>query len=138
MARPTKYTPETVDALLAGIRKGLTTKDAALLAGITDDTVANWQRRYSDFSDRLARAHAERAQTWLGAIAAIGAQTKDWRAIAELLDRCAPEYRKTAGVDVKHSGTVSHNHRDLSAFTDEQIAKLAAVAEEVRAGGRTP
>lgn len=90
--RKSKYTPERVETILSGIRDGLTQKDACLVAGIDHSTLENWTAKYSDFSDRLARAHAERARGWLEGIAA--AAPKDWKAYESLLDRCAPEYRK--------------------------------------------
>ena len=136
--RPTKYSDTTAEIVLQALRAGLTKKDAALVAGVHPDTIDNWAKRNSDFSAKLARAEANRAGQWLSRIEELAAQTRDWRAYESLLDRCAPEYRKAAGVDVTHRGTVTHHHRDLSAFTDEQIAKLAAVAEEVKAGERTP
>lgn len=84
--------------ILAAVRDGLTNQDAALVAGVTDDTLRNWQTRYSEFSAQLAQAHAERAQGWLAGIAA--AAPKDWRALESLLDRCAPAYRKKTEVEV--------------------------------------
>lgn len=98
--RKSKYTPERVEMILEGIRSGLTQKDACLVAGIDHATLENWTAKYSDFSERLASAHAERARVWLDGIAA--AAPKDWRAYEALLDRCAPEYRKTQRVE--HSG----------------------------------
>lgn len=97
MARRSKYNPERVEMILSGIRDGLTNKDAALVAGIDEDTLINWQNRYSDFADRVAGARAERSRAWLDGIAA--AAPKDWRAYAELLDRCAPAYRKTQRIE---------------------------------------
>ena len=138
MARPTKYTPETADEIVAGIAVGLTDKDAALAAGICEKTLERWRKRFVDFDDRLTRARALRTRGWLQGVRRLATEQRDLRAYESLLDRCAPEYRKAAGVDVTHRGTVTHHHRDLSAFTDEQIAKLAAVAEEVKAGERTP
>lgn len=98
MARKSKYTPERVEMIVSGIRDGLTDKDASLVAGISQDTLIIWKNRYSDFSDRLAQAHAERSRGWLAKIAE--AAPKDWRAYAELLDRCAPEYRKSGNVNI--------------------------------------
>ena len=91
--RKSKYTPERVAMILDGIASGLTQKDAALVAGIDEDTFINWRNRYADFADQVAHAYAARAQGWLDGIKA--AAPKDWRALESLLDRCAPDYRKT-------------------------------------------
>lgn len=120
--------------ILAAVRDGLTNKDAALVAGVTDDTLRNWETRYSEFSDRLAQAHADRARGWLAGIAA--AAPKDWRALESLLDRCAPAYRKTERHEHtgEGGGPIRHTHRDLSSFTDDEIESLAAMVERRRAG----
>lgn len=131
--RRSKYTPEIVAEITASLEIGLTDKDAALASGISWDTFSAWQKRYPDFSDRVTRAKAKRARTWL-LLLRQNAQAGDTRAIEALLDRCAPDYRKTSDVNVTHAGTISH--RDLSAFTDDEIEKLAAVAERAKTGAR--
>lgn len=134
--RKSKYTPERVEMILDGVRDGLTHKHAALVAGIDEDTLINWRSRYSDFADRLAQAHADRARKWLDGIAA--AAPNDWRAYESLIDRCAPDYRKAQRIE--HSGPDGdpirheHTHRDLSAFTDDEIDALAAMAERRKTG----
>lgn len=133
MARRSKYTPEIVNEIVASLKLGLTDTDAALASGISWDTFDAWQKRYPDFSERVTRARAERSRTWL-ALLRKNAELGDTRAIEALLDRCAPNYRKTSDVNVNHGGTISH--RDLSAFTDDEIEKLAAVAERAKAEGR--
>lgn len=49
-----------------------------------------------------------------------------------------PTTKTTTDVNVKHTGTVTHNHRDLSAFTDDEITSLAAIAERRKAGQLVP
>lgn len=132
MARPTKYTSETAEEIIAGIAVGLTNKDAALAAGISEDTFIRWNNRYADFANRVTRAKSQRSRTWLKMLRDNAAKG-DTKAIAELLDRCAPDYRKTVEHDHKHSGSISHTHRDLSIFTDEEVANLAVVAERAKA-----
>jgi len=129
--RRTKYTPERVDEIIASLKIGLTDRDAALASGISWDTFDAWQKRYPDFSDRVTRAKAERARTWLLMLRQ-NAQKGDTKAITELLDRCAPEYRKSSDLNVTHTGVVTHNLRDLTQFTDEDIETLAAVAERAK------
>lgn len=42
-----------------------------------------------------------------------------------------PEPKST--VDVRHTGTIKHAHHDMSAFTDDEIVTLAAIAERQKA-----
>lgn len=117
MARPSKYTPDRAEEIIASLKIGLTDRDAALASGISEATFARWRERYRDFDDRVTRAKAERARTWLLMLRQ-NAQKGDTKAITELLDRCAPEYRKT--VNLNHSGVVT--------FAD--LASIAAADAE--------
>lgn len=101
--RKTKYTPEIVDEIVTSLKIGLTDTDAAVASGITWDTFNAWRERYPDFSSRVTRAKAERARTWL-ALLRKNAETGDTRALEALLDRCAPDYRKTTDMNLRHSG----------------------------------
>jgi hypothetical protein len=84
----TKRTPE-VDARIAqAIRLGGSYRDAAAYAGISEDTLARWRKRFADFAALLARAEAEAKVHWLARIEQAGAQ--DWRALAWKLERRYP------------------------------------------------
>jgi hypothetical protein len=102
MPRRSKYTPELADLIVQAVAEGLTYKDAALIAGIDEDTLQRWIKRYADFAARLTRAKAERSRRWLEKLRELADAQRDWRAYADLLDRCAPEYRKTT--QHEHSG----------------------------------
>lgn len=131
--RKSKYTPEVVDKLIQAISLGATDGDACAYAGISQQTFYLWQTQKEkiEFLDRVTRARAAGHVADLQVIAK-AAHNGDWRAAAEHLDRTRSQYRKTT--DVNLSGTITHNHRDLSIFTDEEIDSLAAVAERVKAG----
>jgi Transposase len=139
MARPSKYTAERAAAVVAGVAAGLTDKDAALAAGIGESTLARWRARFGGFDDRLARARAERTAGWLERIAELAGQTRDWRAYAELLDRCAPEYRKTTVHEHvgEGGGPIRHEHELLAAavrrVAEEQGLDPAVVLAEAEA-----
>lgn len=111
MARRTKYTPEVVQRLETAIAAGATYRLACGYAGISEDTLANWRRQRSDFSDLLTRAEASAALRWLARIEQAG--TEDWRALAWKLERRYPqEYGRTVQEQrVQHSGTVTQEHR---------------------------
>jgi len=131
--RKSLYTPDRIEKIINALSVGAYQKDACAAAGITDDTFANWQKRYSEFSERVTRAKSE---GWIGDLAVIrrAALQGDWRAAGEHLDRTGSPYRKASDVahTVTHRGTIAH--RDMTAFSDEQIDALAAIAEQIKAG----
>ncbi len=134
MARSTKYTDKTADEIVRGVAVGMTDKDAAHAAGISEDTLANWRKRYSDFSDRLMRARKQRSRLLLGRI--LTASERDWKAAAELLDRTDREYRKTPlEITGKDGGPIQHEHRDLSIFDDDELAALRVLKRKQLASG---
>ena len=59
MARPTKYTPERVDAILAAIRNGDSNKVAAARGGINLDTFYTWLKENGEFSESIKEARRE-------------------------------------------------------------------------------
>lgn len=132
--RPTKYTPDRVKRIIQAIDQGATHELACAYAGISVDTMANWRVRYSEFSDQLREAEGRAAVKWLAKIEQ--AANVDWKAAAWKLERRHPQmYGKSVhDLTVNHGGTITHAHRDMSAFTDDEIDALAAVAERVKAG----
>lgn len=50
--RKNKATPKTLKIILEAIENGHTQKDAAILAGVDQDTITNWKKN-SDFSDQI-------------------------------------------------------------------------------------
>jgi len=141
------YTDERVEEVLAGIATGLTDKDAALSAGLSEDTFGYWMngRRgaKADFADRVTRARAQRTRLWLGGIRRAAANG-DWRAYAELLDRCSPDYRKTnkhevsgpAGSPIQHEVTMLDDAvRRIAAAEGLSYEEVLAEAKVVLAGG---
>jgi len=129
--RKSKYTPELVDKLIQAISLGAIDADACAYAGISHTTFYLWQNTKPEFAERVTRARPAGHIADLQVIAK-AARDGDWRAAAEHLDRTRSPYRKST--DVNLSGTVTHNHRDLSIFTNDEIDSLAAVAERVKAG----
>ena len=107
MAAPTKFTNETVNTLMVGIRAGLPFRLAAEAAGISETTFGDWQRgklpRGADralkasFPLQLTRARGESALR-LTALISTAAST-DWRAAAWLLERRFPrDFAKDASL----------------------------------------
>lgn len=56
--RPTKYTPERVKNVLSVLEVGLGFRTAAAFAGITPQTINNWQKKYPEFDRRVKQAQA--------------------------------------------------------------------------------
>ncbi len=135
MARPTKYTDEIVNEIIGGVAVGMTDKDAALAAGITEQTLSRWRKRYVDFDNRLMRARKQRSRLLLRRIHT--ASERDWKAAAELLDRTDREYRKTPlEITGKDGGPIQHEHRHeieyaafLSQLSDDDLAHERRMAE---------
>ena len=133
MARPSKYTPETAEKIVAALRAGNTLKDSALYVGIDEKTLANWRRRYSDFSDRLARAEAEATVKHVAAIAR-AAQDGDWRAAAWWLERRhSAEWRER-----KEQQITGKDGESLSGLTDAELDAAIAAALAGRPGAPAP
>ncbi len=98
-ARPTKFTPETVDRLLKAIRVGLPYHLAAEAAGISETVFHEWQRgdlpRGADkqlkaqFPEALTRAKGESALRLMALVST--AAPDDWRAAAWILERRFPK-----------------------------------------------
>ncbi len=137
MARPTKYTDEIVNEIIGGVAVGMTDKDAALAAGITEQTLSRWRKRYVDFDNRLMRARKQRSRLLLRRIHT--ATERDWRAAAELLDRTDREYRKTPleitgkdGGPIQHETTITIRDLATRAAEDEGLDPDLVVAEAER------
>lgn len=84
-SKPYKMTPERVQIITEALADGLTQKEASMLAGIDEDTLCNWKRNNSDFSDKVAKSTIEYKQRLMNTIRKAG--EKDWKACAWLLER---------------------------------------------------
>jgi hypothetical protein len=124
MARPTKFTPETVEKLCTAVRQGMTYALAAAYAGIHYDTLNEWRRSKAEFSEALTRAEAEGALANLARVEQ-AAEAGDWRASAWLLERRYPhDYGKSVQERrIEHSGAVVHTDVDLDEMIEQELAK---------------
>lgn len=48
-------TPERVAIILEALGNGMTQRDSALLAGISEDTICLWKRNNSEFSEQMGQ-----------------------------------------------------------------------------------
>ena len=94
MARPSKYTPERVKAIVQAVEVGVPYRHAAAIAGIDEDTFQNWKNRYSEFSEAIKEAEGKAIQGRLARIRL--AEPDHWQAAAWWLERKYPqEFGKT-------------------------------------------
>lgn len=129
MGRRTKRTPATVREILGNIETGLTDRDAALAAGIASSTFYAWLQEFPEFSEAITCARARRTRHWLSQLNA-RAEKGDLRAIEALLDRCAPDYRKTSSLEASVIiGAPDPPARDLSMFTDDEVRIMAEIEQ---------
>lgn len=114
MARPTKYTPETVAKLCQAIKLGATYALACKYAGVSYHTFNEWRngRRFPQgttpddkraFGDAIEKAEGDAAIGWLAKIEK-SASDGAWQAAAWKLERRYPEdYGRTVS-DLHHLG----------------------------------
>ena len=86
MARPSKYTAERVKRITDALTAGNTRKASAQYAGIGENTLGDWLRRYRDFRDAVLRAEAAAEVAHVACIAQAG-RKGDWRASLAWLER---------------------------------------------------
>jgi hypothetical protein len=88
--RPTKYTPATVGKFCRAVADGLSYKMAAAAAGISHESVCQWQRQFPEFSERVQLAIAKAEIALVRSIRRTAAKGT-WQAAAWLLERRDPE-----------------------------------------------
>lgn len=124
MARPTKYTPETVKKITDAIKLGATYKLACNYAGIDYSTFNEWQKTKPKFSEAVKAAEGEAAVKWLAKIEA--AAVKSWQAAAWKLERRYPQdYGRTIQ---DHNVTVRHEDMIQEVATKFGIAPADLIA----------
>lgn len=117
MARPTKYTPDTVKRVVEAIRMGSTYRLACMYAGISEDTFSLWQKKHTDFTDAIKEAEGKAVVGWLAKIEQ-AANEGAWQAAAWKTERRYPkEYGKQA-IDLNHSGAIGRYEVEIGSKGD--------------------
>jgi hypothetical protein len=127
--RPTKYTPETVDRLLAALADGLTQKQACLACGIGESTLYGWKKEHLELVTQMAEAREQARQKALAKIKAAG-ESGDWRASAEFLKLSFPEYRQGNSINVSATANAQQGIVVTEEKRRELQEKLAQWQEE--------
>lgn len=89
MARPTKRNKEVEGRILDALRAGNYRKHAAAYAGISYDTLREWEKEFSEFSESLKKAEADAIAKNVGVVQLAGGT--HWQAAAWWLERRYPE-----------------------------------------------
>jgi hypothetical protein len=123
--RPTKYEPETIERLLAGLADGLPIKSACITAGIGVSTLSDWRERYPELEERMAEAREGARQKMLQRIKRAGED--DWRAAAEWLRLTFPDdYRRASKTSVEVNTAVQ------TAVVCDEKRRAALIAQRER------
>ena len=104
--RKSKYTPERAERVLAALKIGVPRRHAAAYAGVSEDTLLRWIKRYADFAARVDEAEAQAVATWASVVHYAASVQQDWRAAAWLLERRAPQEYQMHRLDVAASGEI--------------------------------
>jgi len=109
------------------------------------NSIARWSTQHN-WQDRIEQAATERAERMLREAGELDADTflrtsrhlhrqvNDFSSYPDTVIKIRESVRKPmpkggAQVDVVHSGTIKHAHKDMTAFTDDEIDALATIAE---------
>jgi transposase len=85
MARPPKYNPDRHQRAVDALRAGNTRRAAAWAAGIEQNTILDWIRRYPDFADAVKAAEADAELAMVQRVRT--AADESWQAAAWWLER---------------------------------------------------
>jgi transposase len=103
---PSKFTEQRVNAILRAVQLGATYEQAARSAGIHIDTMIEWRKQHSEFSDALKTAEARGITDRLRRIQN-AAKKGTWQADAWWLERKYPaEWGRREHVEVEQHSTV--------------------------------
>ena len=127
-AAHTKRSPEREALVLKGMRLGQSIEQAALMAGVTRDTVKNWRAADPVFDAACAGARAELEARMLANIEIAAKDPKTWAAAAWKLERIFPDrYGRSTKMEVtgKGGGPIKVM-TDVRTMSDEELMKIAS------------
>ena len=98
MPRPTKRNDEVEKKICQLLAAGNTRTTSAIVAGISDDTLVRWVRRFAGFAEVVKRAEEEAVARNVALINQ--AASKSWQAAAWWLERRRPDDWKDRGAEM--------------------------------------
>jgi len=139
-----KYSPETVKTICDHILIGLSQKDAALMAGISESVFYLWKSQAEagdpeklEFLESLKKAEAQLKASSLMEITKQGKENKSWQAIAWILERKFPKefgrWDRTS-LEIVDNATLS----ETDEYTKEELSELWAIDKARRNREKTP
>lgn len=119
-----KATPQTLKIIFGAIRNGASQRDAAALAGISEDTLSLWKRDL-DFSEQMRQKEVEFKMDQVKIVQK--AATKTWQAAAWLLERKYPnEYTNRVRIEQPEPQRTGYEY-----LTDDELkAELAKMRQK--------
>jgi hypothetical protein len=136
VGRPSKFSKEVRDAIIAKARIGLPLKFCSQAAGVSKDAVEEWRARWPDFDRELTQAQAEAvAAAWTRIEQAglpFGNSPGDWRADSWRLEKGYPaDFAKQPEVAVTNNMTTNTALQITIAESREIESRTAAVDAQV-------
>lgn len=121
---------EARERVCTALAAGNTRRAACAFAGISEDTLANWLRRHSDFAEAVKKAEGD-AEVRNVAIISRAAQQGTWQAAAWWLERRYPHDYGRSVQEVQHSGTIDTRHSGTLEIraVDYRIAAAALLTD---------
>ncbi len=129
VGRPTNYTEALGDAICKKVSEGLSLRLAAGAVGVPHQTAHSWCDTHPGFSDKLARARADRAERYVGKIEE--ADARDVPRWQWLLERLEPrDYGNKAELrqEISGPGGAPIVVQVSESATPEEVARAVAVA----------
>ena len=121
--RPTKATPERIEAILMALRGGATRKAAAGAAGIHYGTLHGWITANPDFLDEVEKAEDEAEARYTAIV--FHAAAENWQAAAWWLERRRfRDYAKRERVEITHDVRT-----EIERMVSDPAEREAALAE---------
>lgn len=134
MARPTKKSPERVQALLAALRLGSTRTNAVESAELSLDTFARWMADDAEFRGQVTKAEADAELRYVGQVAKHATrspQAAQWW----LEHRRRAEWGQKTAIELSGPDGGPIDHREVSALDDyEKLALSEAIRDHLALG----
>lgn len=135
MARPSKRTPEREKRIMEALSAGASRKASAEYAGINEETLIAWMKRYLDFKSAVIEAESK---VEVSAIVSVRKawMDGDWRAAIEWLKR---RRSKEWGDVTRHEivSMVREMARATNGDEDAAVAEAEAYLKDLRRGARS-
>ena len=137
-----KATAERKEAVLAGLRRGLSRTVAAEAVGVSKDAIRRWTERSPRFADEVAQAEAQAQSLLLGLVldAAAKRLPNTWQAAAWVLERRWPDaygQRQRVEISMDIREEAERIAKELGLDASDVLAEAEGILASSRTGGLT-